>query len=73
MDVNTLRAIVTVAAFVSFVGIAWWAYSRSSRPRFDEAANLPFADEAHRVVAQSQAAASPGVREDSRRAPVASD
>jgi cytochrome c oxidase cbb3-type subunit 4 len=46
MDINTLRAVLTVAAFACFVGIAWWAYSRQSRARFAEAANLPFADEA---------------------------
>ncbi len=45
MDINTLRAVLTLVAFVCFVGIAWWAYSRRRRARFEEAANLPFADE----------------------------
>jgi cytochrome c oxidase cbb3-type subunit 4 len=45
MDINTWRAILTLLAFVCFVGIAWWAYSRKRRARFEEAANLPFADE----------------------------
>ncbi|GAB4476171.1 MAG: CcoQ/FixQ family Cbb3-type cytochrome c oxidase assembly chaperone [Burkholderiaceae bacterium] len=45
MDINDLRAIVTVFSFASFIGIVWWAYSRHSRPRFDEAARLPFADD----------------------------
>jgi cytochrome c oxidase cbb3-type subunit 4 len=45
MDINTWRAILTLIAFVCFIGIAWWAYSRKRRARFEEAANLPFADE----------------------------
>jgi cytochrome c oxidase cbb3-type subunit 4 len=45
VDLNLMRALVTVAAFVCFVGIVWWAYSRKRRERFTEAANLPFADE----------------------------
>lgn len=45
MDINDMRSIVTVLAFVTFIGIVWWAYSRHSRQRFDEAAQLPFADE----------------------------
>jgi cytochrome c oxidase cbb3-type subunit 4 len=46
MDVIiTLRSAVTVLAFVSFIGIVWWAYHRDSRSRFDEAAQLPFADD----------------------------
>lgn len=44
-DINTLRSIVTVLAFVSFIGIVWWAYHRGSRDRFEEAARLPFADD----------------------------
>ena len=46
MDINTLRSIVTVLAFVSFVGIVWWAYHGKSRRGFEEAAQLPFADTA---------------------------
>jgi cytochrome c oxidase cbb3-type subunit 4 len=45
MDINDMRSIVTVLSFATFVGIVWWAYSRQSRQRFEEAARLPFADE----------------------------
>ncbi len=45
MDINEMRSIVTVLAFVTFIGIVWWAYSRHRRQRFEEAARLPFADE----------------------------
>ncbi len=44
-DINTLRSVVTVLSFVSFLGIVWWAYHRASRAAFDEAARLPFADD----------------------------
>ena len=41
-DVNTLRSIVTVVSFVTFIGIVMWAYSRKNSADFDKAANLPF-------------------------------
>lgn len=45
MDVNDLRSVVTVLLLLAFVGIVAWAWSRGNRSRFDEAAQLPFADE----------------------------
>jgi cytochrome c oxidase cbb3-type subunit 4 len=42
MDVNTLRILATLASLASFLGIAWWAYARHNRERFDEAARIPF-------------------------------
>ena len=42
MDINDLRAVVTVLAFVAFVGIVFWAYSRKRARDFEEAASLPF-------------------------------
>ncbi len=45
MDVNTLRSIITALSLLAFVGIVFWAYSGRRKARFDEAANLPFADE----------------------------
>ncbi len=44
-DINLLRTVVTVASFIAFVGIAVWAWSPRQAKRFEEAANLPFADE----------------------------
>lgn len=44
MDINDLRSIVTVAGLLCFLGIVAWAYGKSSRKGFDEAANLPFAE-----------------------------
>ena len=46
MDINDLRSLVTVVFLVTFLGIVWWAYGlRGNKKRFEEAANLPFADE----------------------------
>lgn len=45
MDINDFRAWHTVVLLVLFLGIVWWAYSKKRKKSFDEAANLPFADE----------------------------
>ena len=37
--------LVTLLAFVSFIGIAIWAWSRQNRERFEEASRLPLEDE----------------------------
>lgn len=42
MDINTLRSIVTVVAFIAFLGIVVWAWSGRNAASFDEAAQLPF-------------------------------
>ena len=44
MDINDLRSISTVVSLITFVGIIWWAFARGNKSRFDEAANLPFAE-----------------------------
>lgn len=45
MDVNTLRALLTVACFAIFVAIVLWTYSGSRRDRFAEAARVPLEDD----------------------------
>ncbi len=45
MDINDLRSIVTVLAFLAFIGIVAWAWSGRRRSAFDEAANLPFSED----------------------------
>ena len=49
IDVNTLRIAVTLLSFAAFAGIVIWAWSRRHAARFDEAAQLPFADEPARI------------------------
>jgi len=45
MDINTLRGIATILAMVAFIGVVIWAYSSYKKKDFDEAAQLPFADD----------------------------
>jgi cytochrome c oxidase cbb3-type subunit 4 len=45
VDINDLRSIVTVVSMLLFVGLAAWTWQSSRREAFDEAAQLPFADE----------------------------
>lgn len=45
MDINDIRAAVTVASFLAFVGIVAWAYSAASKPRFDRAARSVLEDD----------------------------
>lgn len=45
MDAGTLGSISTVLVAIAFVGVCYWAFSPKLKKRFDEDANLPFADE----------------------------
>lgn len=45
MDLNTLRGVSTILVMIAFAGICWWAFSPSRKKKFDDAANLPFADD----------------------------
>jgi cytochrome c oxidase cbb3-type subunit 4 len=45
MDINTLRGLSTLFIMLAFIGLVFWAYSGKRKKSFDEAANLPFADD----------------------------
>ena len=45
MDINDLRGLSTAFLLFAFIGLCIWAYSKKRKKTFDEAANLPFADE----------------------------
>jgi len=45
MDSDSVRSLMTALGFVCFVAIALWAYSRSAKKGFDEAAMLPFQED----------------------------
>jgi cytochrome c oxidase cbb3-type subunit 4 len=45
MDIGTLRGIGTFVVFVAFIGVVLWAYSSKRKSSFEDAANLPFADD----------------------------
>ncbi|GAB3767139.1 hypothetical protein GCM10028796_27800 [Ramlibacter monticola] len=42
MDINTVREIVTVVSFATFIGIVAWAWARRNRASFEEAGRIPF-------------------------------
>jgi len=43
--VSDARSAVTIICTTTFIGIVIWAYSAARKQDFDEAANLPFADD----------------------------
>jgi cytochrome c oxidase cbb3-type subunit 4 len=45
MDIDDLRAVMTVVSFVAFLGIVAWAYGRARKHAFEDAALLPFTHE----------------------------
>ena len=49
MDIMVVRIAWTVASFFMFVAIVIWAYSGRAGKGFEQAARLPFDDEADRT------------------------
>jgi cytochrome c oxidase cbb3-type subunit 4 len=45
MDINDVRATITVVSFVVFIGIFVWAWSGRRAAAFEEAARLPLEDD----------------------------
>ena len=45
MDINDLRAFVTVLSMLVFLAIVAWTYSRRNRHAFDAIAALPLVDD----------------------------
>lgn len=45
MDINDLRGLSTAFLMVTFISLCFWAYSSKRKETFDDAANLPFADD----------------------------
>ncbi len=56
MDINVIRSAVTLFSLVLFIALVAWTWQKSRRAAFDEAAALPFADDAmaHKAVAGEQ-------------------
>lgn len=72
MDTGTFRGIITFLLIVAFLGITWWAYSRRRKPDFEEAANLPFAEDDEPInrdksASRQQAKSEPESEADSRQ------
>jgi len=45
MDTGMIRGLGTLVVLVAFVGLALWVFSPRRKRDFDEATQLPFADE----------------------------
>ena len=45
MDINLLRSLVTLVLFVSFIAICIMVFSKNRKAYYEDAANLPFADD----------------------------
>ncbi|MCF8179047.1 MAG: cbb3-type cytochrome c oxidase subunit 3 [Sulfuritalea sp.] len=54
MDINDLRSIFTVLAFIAFIGIVWWAYSDRRKATYEQAAMLPLDDDNELVPTEPQ-------------------
>jgi len=46
MDYSLIQSIWTVVVMVVFIGIVVWAWSGKRKQRFEQAANIPFDDDA---------------------------
>lgn len=58
MDIGMIRGFGTLVVFVAFVGVVLWAYNNKRKGSFDEAANLPFADDVPATQRNEQASGS---------------
>ncbi|MFA0811053.1 cbb3-type cytochrome oxidase subunit 3 [Microbulbifer epialgicus] len=56
MTIETLREIGLVLGSIAFLAICWWAFSPKRKKRFEEDANLPFADEEQQADKDASAA-----------------
>ena len=45
MDLGDLRGLSTVFCMLAFAGVVYWAYGPSRKKHFDDAAELPFAED----------------------------
>lgn len=52
-DAGTLGVISTLLMIPAIIGIAWWAFAPRRKKRFEDAANLPFADEAGQAKSEA--------------------
>jgi len=54
MDVNDLRAVVTLMGFVLFLALVVYTYSRRRRGEHEEAAMLPFIEDDNAAPRQEE-------------------
>ncbi|WP_017429675.1 CcoQ/FixQ family Cbb3-type cytochrome c oxidase assembly chaperone [Vreelandella jeotgali] len=58
MSSGDFQGIITLILLIAFLGIIGWAYSRRRKQGFDEAANLPFANDDDELPNRDKPAAS---------------
>ena len=58
MDINVFRGLMSAVLLLAFIGVVVWAYSKNQKKSFDEAANLPFADETQNAEPNQDASSS---------------
>ena len=46
VDIDLLRGLSTILVMIAFLGVCWWAFAPSRKKRFEEAAHLPFVEDA---------------------------
>ena len=46
MDINDLRSLATVMCFIALAGVFYWAWHPKRKDRFEQDAQLIFADDA---------------------------
>jgi cytochrome c oxidase cbb3-type subunit 4 len=46
MDAGFFGSVATVLFFLLFVGIVWWAFHRDNKQKYEDAAQLPFQEDA---------------------------
>jgi len=45
MGTDLFQSLMTVISFLTFLAIVIWAYSAAQKPRFEQAARLPFEED----------------------------
>ncbi|MEW5789320.1 MAG: cbb3-type cytochrome c oxidase subunit 3 [Pseudomonadota bacterium] len=46
MDAGFIGSVMTVLSFLVFVAIVWWAFHKGNKQKFEDAAHLPFREDA---------------------------
>lgn len=54
MNQAIIGSIFTVIVFIAFIGVLYWAFSSRNKVRFEEDANLVFADEEKKINKNKQ-------------------
>ncbi|WP_026374927.1 cbb3-type cytochrome oxidase subunit 3 [Aestuariibacter salexigens] len=54
MDQGIIGSIFTVAVFVFFLGIVWWAFSKNNKEKFDEASKVLFDEQEKAQIEKEQ-------------------